>query len=504
MKKNKIAVNIITAVLYQVITLILGFIIPSITINNYGSETNGFISTVSQIYSYLALLEAGLGTAAIQALYPPVASGDKKQISLIINSAKAYYIKISIIYSGTVLLISIILPFVLESTIKPSVMISYFLLFGVSNVMNFAFTASMKPLLNAEGKLYVSNNICIIFHTVCQLSKVILLNLKVSILTLQLATSIINVLQIAVYYIYFKKRYPWIDKTIKPRKNLLKQRSAFLLQQISQLLFSSTDVVIISVFCGLVWSSIYSVYMLIYNVVNTLLSMLTGSFDFVLGQTYSKDKETYLFLHRSYELVLITVATVIYTVVGVVCTPFIELYTANISDVNYIYPELPILFSIMGLLTTIRSLPVKLLNFSFYAKQTMYQVVIEVILNIIFSVIFVNAIGMSGVLVGTIIALIYRNFVSVRYSNNIVLGISNFDSIKIYFINIVLMIISLLIFSFRPLSFCNYFELLLKGGLVGIFIAIVFLTVNILFNINLTKNIILEIKKKYFKIEKKG
>ena len=499
MKKNKITKNIITAVLYQAIILILGFIIPSITINNYGSETNGFISTVSQIYNYLALLEAGLGTAAIQTLYSPVASGDKKQISLIINSAKAYYIKVSIIYSSMVLLISIILPFVLESTIKPSIMILYFLLFGVSNVMNFAFTASMKPLLNAEGKLYVSNNISIIFHTVCQLARVILLNFKVSILTLQLMISIINVLQMAVYYFYFKQRYSWIDKTIKPKKSILKQRSAFLLQHISQLLFSSTDVVIISVFCGLVWSSVYSVYMLIYNVVNTLLSMLTGSFDFVLGQTYSKDRETYLFFHRSYELILITVATIIYTFVAVICIPFIELYTANISDVNYIYPAFPILFSIMGFLTTIRSLPVKLLNFSFHAKQTMYQVIIEVILNIVFSIILVNVIGMSGVLVGTIIALIYRNFVSIRYSNNTILGISNFNSVKICAINIILMMISLFIFNLRPLSFSNYFDLVLKGGLVGILISIVFVIANILFNIDLIKVIILRTKKKYFK-----
>ena len=88
MKAKKSLKNILSAFLYQALTLILGFIVPRLTLNNYGSETNGFMSLISQIYSYIALLEAGLGTMVIQALYYPISKGDRGQVSGIVNAAK--------------------------------------------------------------------------------------------------------------------------------------------------------------------------------------------------------------------------------------------------------------------------------------------------------------------------------------------------------------------------------------------------------------------------------
>ena len=59
-------------VISQVITLLLGIIIPKLMIVSYGSEVNGLLSSIRQVFVYVALLEAGIGTASLQALYAPI------------------------------------------------------------------------------------------------------------------------------------------------------------------------------------------------------------------------------------------------------------------------------------------------------------------------------------------------------------------------------------------------------------------------------------------------
>ena len=205
MKAKRGVQNLISAFASQFVTIVLGFIIPRITLVNYGSEINGVMSLVAQIYTYIALLEAGLGTAALQALYAPVTHNDRDEISGIVNAATKYYKKIALYYALAVVGISVVLPFIIDSQLSYWEISLYFLFFGVSNVINFCFTAAMRPILLAEGKNYVNNNITLIFHVISQFAKVLLLVARVNIVVLQLFYSAINISQIAVYYLYFKK-----------------------------------------------------------------------------------------------------------------------------------------------------------------------------------------------------------------------------------------------------------------------------------------------------------
>ena len=73
--------NIITSFLGQIITLALGIIIPRLVLVNLGSESNGLMTSINTVLTYVALLEAGVGTASLMALYTPVALDDKQRIN---------------------------------------------------------------------------------------------------------------------------------------------------------------------------------------------------------------------------------------------------------------------------------------------------------------------------------------------------------------------------------------------------------------------------------------
>ena len=79
--KQKSKQILIFGIISQVVTLLLGILLPKLLIGGFGSEVNGLLSSVKQIFVYVALLEAGVGTAALQAMYAPIAVNDTQKAS---------------------------------------------------------------------------------------------------------------------------------------------------------------------------------------------------------------------------------------------------------------------------------------------------------------------------------------------------------------------------------------------------------------------------------------
>ena len=69
MKKKTVIENLIVSTLTQLITLILGMILPRLILLAWGSEYNGLLSSVTNILRYLSLLEAGFNTATLPVSY---------------------------------------------------------------------------------------------------------------------------------------------------------------------------------------------------------------------------------------------------------------------------------------------------------------------------------------------------------------------------------------------------------------------------------------------------
>ena len=65
-KRKRIFYNLVVGILGKILLLILGFLVPKLYIENYGSEINGLLSSIAQVFFYLSLLEAGIGTAATE------------------------------------------------------------------------------------------------------------------------------------------------------------------------------------------------------------------------------------------------------------------------------------------------------------------------------------------------------------------------------------------------------------------------------------------------------
>ena len=155
--KKAFTINVITSLASQAIVIILSLVIPRLILENYGSDTNGLTSTVTQIFTYLALLEAGISQAAKNALYKPFKEKDRDSISHIWSLARRTYRRVSYIYLGAVVALAVIIPFALKTDVDFWTIFALVLFEGLTNVIPFYFTSGWPAILFLDGKTYIIN-----------------------------------------------------------------------------------------------------------------------------------------------------------------------------------------------------------------------------------------------------------------------------------------------------------------------------------------------------------
>lgn len=85
--------NLIWGIVGNIVTAAVAIIIPRLFIVNYGSEINGLLASIRQVYVYLALLEVGIGDASVVALYAPIGKKDYNAANRILSATNYYYKK---------------------------------------------------------------------------------------------------------------------------------------------------------------------------------------------------------------------------------------------------------------------------------------------------------------------------------------------------------------------------------------------------------------------------
>ena len=94
MKTKITLLNMMSALLLQICSIIGGFIVPHIIINYFGSNVNGLVSSLNQFLSYISLLEGGITSVVMANLYKPLSQKNMDTISSIMVTAKKIFSQI--------------------------------------------------------------------------------------------------------------------------------------------------------------------------------------------------------------------------------------------------------------------------------------------------------------------------------------------------------------------------------------------------------------------------
>ena len=253
----------IFGIVSQVVTLLLGIIIPRLVIVSYGSEVNGLLLSIRQVFVYVALLEAGIGTAALQAMYAPIASNDHTRASQIMSATDRYFKRTGVLYGIVVIALAFLYPVVIKVELNYWTVVAIILLQGTSGVIKYFFQGKLTILLRVDGKSYITTNATTIVNVATHAVQIILLLSGFNVIAVQSVYFIINLVQMVYLTWYVQKNYSWLDLRAEPDYASLKQSKYVIVHQVSGLIFNNTDVILLTAFCDLKVVSVYSLYSMI-------------------------------------------------------------------------------------------------------------------------------------------------------------------------------------------------------------------------------------------------
>ena len=412
--------NITISLVCQLITMVCGLITPRFMLRAFGSEANGAITSITTFLGYIMLLEGGIGGVARAALYKPLAENDHEKISQIMVEMKRFFRRVGCFF---VLYVIVFACFFKEIAQTDALdwMTSFFLviIISASTFAQYFIGISNSVLVIASQKQYINNTINLIGTVLNTILVVILTHLGCSLITVKLFSSFVFIAKPITLWLYVKRNFNVIR--INSTKTLLKDKWTGLGQHIAYFLYSHTDVVVLTLFSDLKAVSVYSVYYLVTNSIQSIASSFSSGMEAVFGDMYAKKEIDGL--HRAftmYDTLVSMISVVLFGSTMVLIIPFVRLYTIDVTDTNYIHLLFGILLTIACLLHCLRTTYHNMIIAAGHFKQTNIASYGEAAINIVISILLVIKFGLVGVAIGTVTATLFRfSYYAIYLSKNI-------------------------------------------------------------------------------------
>ncbi len=409
-KIKTLKLNIITSILPWIILAVIGFIKIKFFIMIYGDETNGFIQLITQIYTYLSLVEMGFGSAIIYKLYKPLAEGNKEEVTKLVNGSKKTYKGIAIKLFGMATIAAFVLPFFLEmETMSKAKMITIFMVFAVDYFVKNIFDLPYRTLLYADQKKYKAN---IIINVATLIVKAVELCLILTGLDYLLVLTSIVILNVTSYIIFskiVKKEYSWLDMTKEIDLTTKEMSKDVMGHKVSRIVFYGTDNIIISMTknLGLTATSIYGSYNYIITAIRNILDMFFASPLEILGNKFAKNNAKKGEAESLYNEIL-SATYFIGVIISVVTFSSISKLVEVWINKDYVLDSITMLiFAIYVWYECVGRTNLTMIEANGKYKETKWIEFTCVAVNIILSIIFARFFGIAGVVGATVISMAF-------------------------------------------------------------------------------------------------
>ena len=481
MREKLLALNTISSLVFQVTSVICGFILPRMILVYYGSEVNGLVNSIAQFIRFISFLELGIGAVVQSALYKPLADKDDAQISRVIISAQRFFRMLARIMLGYVVVLIVIFPYITHSSFDWFYTATLVAAISISTFAQYYFGLVNLLLLNADQRGYVQYSI----HTVTLIANtiacVILMMLGYGIHAVKITTSLIFLLRPVLMQLYVDRHYN-IDRSIRYDVEPIKQKWNGIAQHISYIVLENTDTVVLTLFSTLTNVSIYSVYHLIVYGVKHVFSIITNGIQSLLGELWAKQELEELTKYFEWtEWTIHTGVTYAFGCTLVLICPFVSVYTKGINDAEYIVPLFAALITLANAFHGLRMPYITMIFAGDKYKETQNSFLISALLNVVISVAVVKYWGLIGVAVGTLIAMAYQTaWMAWFISKDLVKWpLKNFT--KQLFVDCLIWTLGYFSSMWIVLSDITYFDLLIMALKVSLIWAAICIAVNMIF-----------------------
>lgn len=419
-RKKKLRLNILTTIVYQIVSIVSGFILPNFYLRYYGSEVNGLVSSITQFLAVITLCECGVGAVVQTTLFNPIAENDEQEISRIYKSSSKFFNRIAIILIAYTAILVFVYPHIVNKIFDAYYTGVLIITLSISSLAQYYFAITYKLILNAAQMIYIQMIVGTVSLILNVLISIVLMYMGMSIQTVKLASACIFALQPIVYKYAVYRKFN-IDKSIELNGEPIKQKWNGLAQHLATVILENTDVLVLTFFSTLSNVSVYSVYHMVTNGIKLIFTSLANSVKSLLGDMYARNEMTQLnHTFSQFEWAFHAAVTLVYSICAVLIVPFVAVYTDKVTDANYILPGFGMVMCMAMAVYCIRLPYNQMIMAAGHFKQTQNSAIIEAVANLTVSVAAVYRFGLIGVALATFIAVLYRTvYLAIYLSRNI-------------------------------------------------------------------------------------
>lgn len=415
MRRTNIYKSAFIGLLEELVAIISGFILPRMILTYFGSDYNGIIASVTQFIGCIALLKSGIGMATKAALYEPLYYNEKETVSGIMSATMKFLRRVSYIFVAGIIVFACIYPFCIKEDFSWEFTASLVLIISLGTFFQYYFGLGNQLLLEADQKYYIVSIITIINTLLNTIISVICMKAGMSIHGMKLCSSIVYCTTPIFLNYYVNKKYK-LNRKATPDWNRISKRWDAFGMQIANFVNSNTDIVVASLFLNMREVSVYTVYYLVINGIKKVIVRISSGVEAALGNLKAerdakKLKNNFLF----FEFVLNFICSFVFSCLIILIVPFVSVYTKGITDVNYSRYVFSIVACFAELFYCLRLAYTFMVQAMGAFSETKRFFYIEAVINIVISVILVNFVGLVGIVIGTLLAMIYRTAVFAQF-----------------------------------------------------------------------------------------
>ena len=408
--------NIIVALLFFAINLVLQFVSRKIFIDYLGTEVLGLNATIVSILQFLNISELGISSAVACTLYEPLFRDDKTSISEILSVHKWLYRRIGFFITAASVAVVLCIPYIFsKSTLPLWYAYSSFIVLLITNLPGY-FVNYDQVLLVADQKDYkiqYAYKLPMALKILCQI--ICIRFFQNGYIWWLICEFLFAILSSILLKRSILKAYPYLEVTlINPLNDegryssLINKVKQLFVHKISSFALSQLSPIIIYALASLSLVTIYGNYFLIVTGVMSLLNAMFNSINGGVGNLVAENNKDRiinvfceLFTSRFF---LVTVSSVL---IYYLANSFVILWVGE----NFIIDDFSLLMmTVIFYINTMRSVVDSFLN-AYGLFADIWAPLAETVLNVSLSIILGKIWGLSGILIGVAISLFIIVFI---------------------------------------------------------------------------------------------
>ena len=401
--------NIVFGTILKMYQIIVPFLMRTAIIYLMGVQYLGLNSLFTSILQVLNLAELGVSSAMVYSMYKPIAEDDNTTICALMNLYRTYYRAIGMIIAVVGIVLTPFIPKLISGDVPSgiNIYILYLLNLGAT-VLSYWLFAYKNSILQAQQRTDVVSKVTLLTNSIQYALQLFVLWVfrnyylfVIVALAIQALTNVITAIAADRIYPQFK---PQGSVSIQEKKAIDARIRDLFTSKIGGIIYDSADTIVFSSFLGLTILAVYQNYFYILNAITGLIAVVFSACTAGIGNSIvveTKEKN-YADLNK-FTFIICWIAGFCSVCLLCLYQPFMELWVGKDLMLSL---SAVICFVVYFFVRQLNALLNMYKDASGMWHEDRLRPLVAALTNLVLNLILVQFIGIYGILISTVVAII--------------------------------------------------------------------------------------------------